>query len=104
MARKRLLLVNPQYGPRIRLVTVLIDVPLGIDSPIVNHCGECTLCRDACPAGAIKGVSTKDHYQSRGEALYLSRCADKLVGEFSKLPYVGTAICGVCITACPFGR
>lgn len=100
---KSLLLVNPQHGPRIRLVTVLTAAPLNIDSPIKNRCGECTLCRDACPAEAIKGVGTKDYYKSRDEALDLQRCVEKL-DEFSKLPNVEERICGICIKVCPFGR
>jgi epoxyqueuosine reductase QueG len=101
---KSLLLVNPQFGPRIRLVTVLTNALLEIDKPIKNRCGKCTLCQDACPVSAIKGVETKGHYRSRNHALYLSRCAAKLVGEFSKLPSVGAPICGICIKVCPYGR
>ena len=101
---KSLLLVNPDYGPRIRLATILTEAPLNVDSPIKNRCGECNLCREACPAGAIKGIGTKDNYKSREEALYFSRCVDKLVGEFSKLPNVDAPICGICIKVCPFGR
>lgn len=100
---KSLLLVNPEYGPRICLVTVLTDAPLNVNGPIKNGCGECTLCRDTCPAGAIKGAVTKDHYKSREEAIDLRRCVEKL-SEFSKLPGVGTNICGICIKVCPFGR
>nr|HID60058.1 epoxyqueuosine reductase [Desulfobacterales bacterium] len=101
---KSLLLVNPQYGPRIRLVTLLTDALLTVDGPIENRCGECTLCRDACPVGAIKGVNTEDYYKSRDDALYFSRCVEKLVGEFSKLPNIRSPICGICIKVCPFGR
>lgn len=101
---KSLLLVNPHYGPRIRLATVLTDTPLTTDKPIANRCGECTLCMDACPVGAIKGVGTDGHYESREEALYFSRCVEKLVGEYSAMPLIGAAICGICIKACPFGR
>ncbi len=101
---KSLLLVNPDYGPRIRLATILTDAPLKIGRPIKNRCGECNLCRDACPARAIKGVSTKDNYKSRQEALYFSRCVEKLTGEFAKLPDVGSPVCGICIKVCPFGR
>ena len=101
---KSLLLVNPDYGPRIRLATVLTDAPLRIDRPIKNRCGECSLCTDACPAGAIKEVATKDNYKSREEALHFSRCVEKLTGEFAKLPNVGSPVCGICIKACPFGR
>ena len=101
---KSLLLVNPHYGPRIRLVTILTEAPLKIDNPIKNLCGKCNLCKDACPSGAIKGVSTKDNYKTREDALYFSRCVDKLVGEFSTIPNVGAPICGICIKVCPFGR
>jgi len=101
---KSLLIINPLYGPRIRLATILTDAPLTPDKPIENRCGDCTLCMDACPAGAIKGVGTEDHYQSREEALFFSRCVEKLVGEFSTMPLIGAAICGICIKACPFGR
>jgi epoxyqueuosine reductase QueG len=101
---KSLLLVNPDYGPRIRLASVLTDAPLKIDRPIKNRCGECSLCTDACPARAIKGVGTKENYKSREEALYFSRCVEKLTGEFAKLPDVGSPVCGICIKVCPFGR
>jgi epoxyqueuosine reductase len=101
---KSLLLVTPRYGPRVRLVTVLTNAPLKTDGPIKNRCGKCTLCQEACPVGAIKGVSTHEHYTRRSEALYFSRCVEKLVGEFSKLPHVGAPICGICIKACPFGQ
>ena len=101
---KSLLLVTPRYGPRVRLVTVLTNAPLKTDGPIKNRCGKCTLCQEACPVRAIKGVETREHYASRREALYFSRCVEKLVGEFSKLPHVGAPICGICIKACPFGQ
>jgi epoxyqueuosine reductase QueG len=101
---KNLLLITPRYGSGVRLVTVLTDAPLTADIPVKNRCGKCTLCRDACPVGAIKGVSTEDHYKDRDEALYFSRCADKLSEEFAKLPDIGVPVCGICIKVCPFGR
>jgi len=101
---KSLLLVTPRYGPRIRLATVITSAPLTIDGPVKNRCGKCTRCRDACPVGAIKGVGTREHYKTRNSALHLTRCAEKLVNEFSRLPDVGAPICGICIKVCPFGR
>lgn len=101
---KNLLLITPQYGSRVRLVSVLTEAPLQPDSPVKNRCGKCTLCRDACPVNAIKGVSTDGYYKNRNEALYLSRCAEKLAGEFAELPGIGSPICGICIRVCPFGR
>jgi epoxyqueuosine reductase QueG len=101
---KNLLLITPKYGSRVRLVTVLTDAPLASDGPVKNRCGTCTACRDACPAGAIRGVGTKDRYASRAEALVFERCRDRLTQQNAKLPDVGVPICGVCIRVCPFGR
>ena len=99
---KSLLLVNPKYGPRMRLVTVLTDAPLAADHPIENRCGDCTSCVHACPAGAIRGVGTEDHYSSREEAVDLQRCLAQL-GEFMRLPGITDTVCGLCIKACPYG-
>ncbi len=101
---KNLLLITPQYGSRVRLATILTKAPLDVDGPIKNRCGDCTACQDACPAQAIKGVNTQTHYKSRNEAMYFSRCVEKVVGEFAKIPEVGVPICGICIKVCPFGR
>lgn len=100
---KSLLLVNPEFGPRFRLATVLTDAPLAADSPMANGCGDCMSCRDACPAGAIKGVATRDHYGSREEAVDLQRCVDQLM-DFMRLPGITETVCGVCIRACPYGQ
>lgn len=101
---KSLLAVSPQFGPRIRLVTVLTDLPLTPDAPLKNRCGGCTACADACPAAAIRGVNTTSHYDSREEALHFDRCRNKILNEFAKLPNIGGAICGVCVSVCPFGK
>ncbi|MBI5848880.1 MAG: epoxyqueuosine reductase [Nitrospirae bacterium] len=100
---KSLLIVSPQYGPRIRLATVLTDMPLVPDVPLKNRCGKCTECTKACPASAIKNVLAGDRYESRDEALYFSRCADKTL-EFKARDGIGARICGVCVKVCPFGK
>ncbi|MBF0496824.1 MAG: epoxyqueuosine reductase [Deltaproteobacteria bacterium] len=100
---KNLLLITPEYGSRVRLVTVLTNAPLECDRPVKNLCGKCNNCQEACPVGAIKGISTEDHYKSRNEALHFQRCVEKLTGEFAKIPDIGAPICGICIKVCPFG-
>jgi len=101
---KNLLIITPQYGSRVRLATILTKAPLDVDGPVKNRCGDCTACMDACPAQAIKGVNTKTHYKNRNEAMYFSRCVEKITGEFAKIPEVGVPICGICIKVCPLGR
>ncbi len=99
---KNLLLITPEYGSRVRLATVLTEAPLEADAPVKNRCGQCSLCREACPVEAIKGVNTEDHYRDRDEALYFSRCVDQTMNNFAKLPGIESPICGICIKACPF--
>jgi epoxyqueuosine reductase QueG len=100
---KSLLLVNRDYGPRVRLVTVLTDWPLEADKPVKNLCAKCTECTDACPAQAIKNVNTDLHYEKREEALHFDRCVTKVTKEHTQLPFIDSPICGVCIRACPWG-
>ena len=84
------LLVNAVFGSRLRLVTVLTEMPLKIDRPVRQNCGSCLLCIKVCPAGAIKENKTDfDHL----------RCFEKLK-EFQKLRLADQYICGICVKAC----
>lgn len=99
---KSLLLVTEKYGPRVRLSTVLTDMPLLADQPLRNRCGHCKACMKACPAGAIRGVNTELHYETRHEAIDLEKCHSQ-TQLFSKLPGVEYTFCGQCIPVCPYG-
>ncbi|MBM4353827.1 MAG: epoxyqueuosine reductase [Deltaproteobacteria bacterium] len=91
---KNNLLVNPRFGCRFRLVSVLTDAPLDAGRPLGGGgCGACTLCRDACPAGAIGDCATQ---------FRLDLCHAQL-SEFRKIPRLGQRICGLCQKACPRG-
>jgi epoxyqueuosine reductase QueG len=84
------LIVHPEYGARIRLVSILTDLPLQTDKPLKGSCGECRQCIAVCPAGAIKEEAGKfDHLG----------CFEKLK-EFRNKYNIGQYICGVCIKAC----
>lgn len=84
------LLVNATYGARIRLVTVLTDIPLKHDCSIQDSCGECKKCLAVCPAGAIK---------ERQEDFDHLKCFEQL-RLFRKRDHIGQYICGVCVKAC----
>ena len=100
---KSLLIVSPEFGPRIRLATILTDMPLAPDRPIKSRCGTCTKCTDACPVDAIKNATPGDRYTDREEALHFSRCAGRTLDN-SRMPGIGARICGVCVKACPHGK
>jgi epoxyqueuosine reductase len=84
------LLVNEKFGSRIRLITVLTDLPLIISSPSIKDCGSCLDCLSVCPAGAIK---------VRQEEFDHLRCYEQL-RTFAKTLHFSHNICGVCVKAC----
>ena len=84
------LLVNEQYGSRIRLVTILTEIPLMVSSPSVRDCGSCLRCLSVCPAGAIK---------ERQEDFNHLGCYEQL-RTFAKTLHFSHNICGVCLKAC----
>ena len=100
---KSLLIVSPQFGPRIRLSTVLTNMPSLTNRPLKNRCGSCSTCATACPANAIINTTTSDHYATRDQALHLKHCAAYTM-KFKKRPEIAASICGVCMAVCPYGR
>jgi len=56
------LLVTPEFGPFVRLGTIITDAVLSPDQPLSeNPCDLCGLCKDACPAKAIQEDGTLDY-------------------------------------------
>jgi epoxyqueuosine reductase len=92
-------LITPEVGPRLRLGTVLTDAPLLPDQPVPSRCGDCTLCRDACPAKAIKGIPFRPE-----DSLEL-RLAPDLCDQYLNQvrSSFGKRVCGHCLAVCPWG-
>lgn len=87
---KSAMFVHPEHRARLRLTTVLTDMPLEPGEKRQDlSCGTCRACIEDCPAGAI----TEEGYDR-------NKCAEKL-REFSRMPGIGQSICGVCVKACP---
>jgi epoxyqueuosine reductase len=99
------LLISKKFGPRLRLVTILLKQDPGINSiPIEkSRCGSCNICVLICPANAANGKlwNTKLH---RDEFFNAFKCREKC-GELAKSKLnVDEHICGLCIYACPIGK
>jgi epoxyqueuosine reductase QueG len=84
------LLVTPEFGPFVRLGTVVTDASLSFDQPSnENPCDQCDACRTACPAEAIREDGTLDYRACALHALQsglpgVIGIARKLVGADEK--------------------
>lgn len=104
------LLINPTYGSRIRLATVLTDMPLKPGKPIANKCGECRLCVLSCPSKALKYSKFEVRPASREEIIDADKCYERLskneellIKKHHMVEHAVT-VCGMCIKVCPFGK
>jgi len=86
---RSLLIVSPRYGPIHRWIGVLTDMELQSGTSIPNQCGDCTLCVEKCPAGALNLVEFDDHPACREDVLDIGLCR-------------GDDGCTECLTVCPW--
>lgn len=84
------LLVTPEFGAQVRLITILTDLPLESASPLKQDCGNCYQCVEICPAQAIKESPADFDHRA---------CFEKLK-EFQCHRFVHQLICGLCVRAC----
>ena len=91
------LFLADKYGSKVRLATILTDLPLKSELPIIeNVCGDCSACVKACPAGAIYGeLPTTD-----GERNFdPEKCSRYMKEHFQDIGR--GSVCGICIKVCP---
>jgi epoxyqueuosine reductase len=86
---RSLLIVSPQVGPIHRWIAVLTDMELQDGTAIPNQCGDCTLCVEKCPAGALNPVLFDDHPARREDVLDIGLCK-------------GDSGCTICLRVCPW--
>ncbi|MCX6335416.1 MAG: epoxyqueuosine reductase [Bacteroidia bacterium] len=102
---KTALFISTEFGPRLRLVSILLRKDPGIDSfPVTeSECGKCNLCVVKCPAGAANGKLWNTGIK-REEFFDPHKCREKC-GELAyKKLKVDARICGLCVSICPYGK
>ncbi len=99
---KSALLVTKEYGPMVRISSILTDAPLKTARPVnTSKCGNCEICKKACPAGAISGrLWSVDLY--RDEFFDAKLC--RTTARQRAMQGFGIEItqCGRCIYVCPY--
>lgn len=91
------LFLSREYGSKVRLATVLTNMELASELPVIeNGCGDCTLCRDACPAGAIYGKVRECGEERNVDP---EKCSKYMKEHFQDIGR--GSVCGICIKVCP---
>jgi epoxyqueuosine reductase len=98
---KNTMLITRRHGSWVVLGTLVTDVELDATPPLAAGCGECTLCIDACPTGALDEPGTLD----------ATRClsywtqAPEAIPESYRAP-LGAQVygCDICQDVCPWNR
>jgi epoxyqueuosine reductase len=99
---RNLLLVTPEFGPRVRLITVMTDAEIDEGPrPMLNRCGTCRACIDGCPLKAIKYADFTDYPEERSKVFGYMRCHRQ---EKAWLDRPVPKFCARCISNCPGGR
>jgi epoxyqueuosine reductase len=96
---KNTTLINENFGSFLFLGEILTDLELPFDSPAPNQCGDCTMCLDSCPTGALTAPGQMD---ARRCISYLtlehkSEIPTEFHGKLSGYP----AGCDLCQACCP---
>jgi epoxyqueuosine reductase QueG len=92
------LFLSNEYGPALRLSTVLTDYPLQTGFMEINPCTNCGVCVKACPSGALTGtqwypgIAREELVDARKCSVYMKK-AYQTIGR--------GAVCGICMAVCP---
>ncbi len=91
------LFLSTEFGSKVRLATVLTSMPLKSELPVIeNGCGDCRICQNACPAGAIYGEKPTIDGERNFDA---EKCSKYMKEHFQDIGR--GSVCGICIKVCP---
>lgn len=99
---KNTTLINKHYGSFSFLGELFINLPLPIDTPAENHCGNCRKCLEACPTGALTAPYQLD---ARKCISYLTiEHKGEIPGNLRSL--IGNRVfgCDACQLCCPWNQ
>ncbi|MFA4134431.1 MULTISPECIES: tRNA epoxyqueuosine(34) reductase QueG [unclassified Brevibacillus] len=98
---KNCAIITPEFGSWVYLGELVTNLPLPSDHPIEEGCGDCNICVDACPTGALIQGGQLDAQRC---VAYLTQVKDFIPDEFRGK--IGNRLygCDTCQTVCPKNR
>ena len=98
---KNTLLITRRHGSWVVLGTLVTDVELEPTSPLGLDCGECRLCIDACPTGALDEPGTLDSTRCLS---YWTQASAPPPAEYRAELGAQVYGCDICQDVCPWNR
>ena len=99
---KNCLLVTPQYGPAVRISSLLTDALLDCDGPVTrSRCGACDRCVRHCPAQALQGTLWEAG-MPREELVDAVKCREKQLEIMTERTGIAADLCGKCFAVCAY--
>jgi epoxyqueuosine reductase len=95
------MLITRRFGSWVVLGTLVTDLELEPTPPLGLDCGDCTLCIEACPTGALDEPGTLDATKCLS---YWTQSAHEMPREYE--PELGAQVygCDICQDVCPWNR
>ncbi len=94
-------LIHPEWGSYLLLAEIVVSIKLPADEPLADQCGDCRLCIDACPNGALTAPRMLDSRRCNSWATIENR--GDLDGD--AFDTRGSVFgCDLCQEACPHNR
>ncbi|MER1999933.1 MAG: tRNA epoxyqueuosine(34) reductase QueG, partial [Lysinibacillus sp.] len=72
-------IITPEFGSYVYLGELMTNIPFAPSTPIEDECGDCTLCMDVCPTGALVAPG---QLNSQRCIAYLTQTKDFMPLEF----------------------
>jgi epoxyqueuosine reductase len=98
---KNTLLITRRHGSWVVLGTLVTDVELEPTPPLGLDCGECRLCIDACPTGALDEPGTLDSTRCLS---YWTQASEPPPHEYRAELEAQVYGCDICQDVCPWNR
>jgi epoxyqueuosine reductase len=98
---KNTLLITRRHGSWVVLGTLITDVELEPTPPLGLDCGECRLCIDACPTGALDEPGTLDSTRCLS---YWTQAQAPPPAEYRAGLGAQVYGCDICQDVCPWNR